>query len=465
MAGRRLTNPAGSSNDLRGDVLRVLGVLKVATADQIQRIASPHLTYRHTTKPTASERKTARTASHAGALSDLRKHGLAENGGTTRAGESLRNLTTKGLEAASYELGRPLTEMGSTARGAGSSGATHPMAVNETVIALLRPKPDLRLLTAEPAEAKAAAQAAVDAPAGVGTIASYATEVPLPATGTWGAPGKGGAQADIVLTAPQDGIPLLFIEVDNCHETAEEIAAKLLKYARFFKRQMKDTDGKDKPMWRTRWMARVAERGEAPHPPVLIVFNHIGARDPNRTVPRLQELTRPLWAGEPADGFSSYDRKIPIIATGLRNLCEHGPNGPLFLRFGRTHMQPLRDAIGNPRRDAVLALRAERALVQHAEYQEQLRRAAEQKRAEHEAGRPVCAGCGTKFDNDRWENTRLSPEPGHRWHPTLCEPCEAKTVAAEDQAERDRPEQEAAIAETAEKARGWRARFRPGQAP
>ncbi|MGW7193290.1 replication-relaxation family protein, partial [Streptomyces sp. NPDC054838] len=149
----------------------MLGVLKVATADQIQRIASPHLTYRHTMKATASERKTARTASHAGALSDLREHGLAENGGTTRAGELLRNLTTKGLEAASYELGRPLTEMGSTARGASSSGATHPMAVNETVIALLRPKPHLRLLTREPVEAKAAAQAAVDAPAGLGTIA------------------------------------------------------------------------------------------------------------------------------------------------------------------------------------------------------------------------------------------------------------------------------------------------------
>ncbi|MGW2987537.1 replication-relaxation family protein [Streptomyces goshikiensis] len=280
MAGRRLTNPAGSSNDLRGDVLRVLRVLTVATTDQIQRIAAPHLTYRHTTKPTASERKTARTASHAGALTDLRKHGLAENGGTTRAGETLRNLTTKGLEAASYELGRPMSEMGSTARGAGSSGATHPMSVNETVIALLRPKPDLRLLTREPADAKAAAQAAVDAPAGVGTIASYATEVPLPATGSWGAPGKGGAQADIVLTAPQDQVPLLFIEVDNCHETAEEIAAKLLKYSRFF----------------------------------------------NRTVPRLQELTHLLWAGELADGLDGEDHGVrhpPIIsdpATPLRGL-------------------------------------------------------------------------------------------------------------------------------------------------
>ncbi|MCX5078607.1 hypothetical protein OHA84_37120 [Streptomyces sp. NBC_00513] len=74
---------------------------------------------------------------------------------------------------------------------------------------------------------QAAAQAAVDSPDGIGTIASYWTEVPLPATGTWNAPGKGGAQADLVLTAPQDQVPPLFIEVDNCHETAEELAAKL----------------------------------------------------------------------------------------------------------------------------------------------------------------------------------------------------------------------------------------------
>ncbi|MEV8465093.1 MULTISPECIES: hypothetical protein [Streptomyces] len=39
MAGKREENPAGSSNNLRGDVLRVLGVLKVATVEQIQQIA------------------------------------------------------------------------------------------------------------------------------------------------------------------------------------------------------------------------------------------------------------------------------------------------------------------------------------------------------------------------------------------------------------------------------------------
>ncbi|WP_257895446.1 replication-relaxation family protein [Streptomyces anulatus] len=194
----------------------------------------------------------------------MRKHGLSDNGGSTETGDTLRNLTIKGLEAASFELRRPETEMGSTARGAGSSGASHSMAVNETVIAMLRPKPNMAKLADDPARVRATARTAVDTPPGIGTIASYGTEVPLPATGTWNAPGKGGAQADRVLTAPQDGVPLLFIEVDNCHETAEELAAKLEKYARFFRRRVKDTDGKERPMWRTRWTAPADRRDVYP---------------------------------------------------------------------------------------------------------------------------------------------------------------------------------------------------------
>ncbi|MEU5431566.1 replication-relaxation family protein [Streptomyces olivoreticuli] len=428
MAGKRKTNPAGSSNDLRGDALRVLGVLKVATADQIQRIARPHLSYRHTDKATPSEQKTARTAAHAGALADLRKHGLAENGGRTKQGEVLRNLTLKGLEAASHELRRPMSEMGSTARGAGSSGASHPMAVNETVIAMLRPKPDVVLLADEPAEAVAAARAVVDAPGGISTLASYATEVPLPATGTWNAPGKGGAQADIVLTAPQDGVPLLFIEVDNCHETAEEIAAKLEKYARFYQRRMKDIDGKERPMWRTRWTAPDGRYGDMAHPPVLLVFNHIGARDPNRTVPRLADLTRHLWAGEREDGYHLYDGKIPIVATGLRNLREHGPAGAVFRRFGRPGNQTLLEAIGNPRRDAADARAREEARARQDEYQAQVRRAAQdqaaKKAAEREARRPVCADCGAKFTDERWEAAQATNRGTPKdTHPHLCDHC------------------------------------------
>ncbi|MEU5137926.1 replication-relaxation family protein [Streptomyces californicus] len=436
MAGTRKTNPAGSTNSYRADVLHVLGTLKVATADQIQRISAPHLTFRHADKPTPSKRKQARTASHTGALSDMRGHGLSENGGSTETGDTLRSLTSKGLEAASWELRRPATEMGSTARGAGSSGASHPMAVNETVIALLRPKPDLGKLADDPPHIQAAAQAAVDTPPGVGTIGSYWTEVPLPATGTWKAPGKGGAQADLVLTAPQDQVPLLFIEVDNCHETAEELAAKLEKYARFFRRRVKDTDEKERPMWSTRWAVPEHEYGEMPHPPVLLVFNRIGERNPNRTIPRLQELTRHLWKGQWApEGYHSYDGKIPIVAVGLRSLSVHGPQGPVFLRFGRDRQQPLLGAIGNPRLETVLAREREkaRARLREVAREQAAKKAVEESReaAQREARRPSCTGCGSRFSDERWAAAEETD-----WgrpvdtHPHLCDDCKAVTVAS-----------------------------------
>ncbi|MFF0450022.1 hypothetical protein ACFYT4_27100 [Streptomyces sp. NPDC004609] len=196
MAGKRKENEAGSSNDLRADVLRVLGALKVATTDQIQRLASPHLTYRHTTKATPAKRKEVRTASHRAAANDLRRHGLAVDGGRTRGGEETRLLTKDGMAAAGLDLDREPEEMGGMPKSAGRSGASHAMTVNETVIALIRPKPDLDLVAGEPAEALAAARAAGDAPDGIGTLASYATEVALPVKGTWKNPAIGSARAD-----------------------------------------------------------------------------------------------------------------------------------------------------------------------------------------------------------------------------------------------------------------------------
>ncbi|MFE5027720.1 hypothetical protein ACFRAO_31425 [Streptomyces sp. NPDC056656] len=103
MAGRRVTNAAGSSNALRGDVLRVLGVLKVATADQIQRLSSPHLSFRHTLKKTPAQRKEARTAAHRAAANDLRRHGLSVDGGRTRVSARIR--TVKASAASGTVLG------------------------------------------------------------------------------------------------------------------------------------------------------------------------------------------------------------------------------------------------------------------------------------------------------------------------------------------------------------------------
>lgn len=82
-----------------------------------------------------------------------------------------------------------------------------------------------------PLPAGIAAQAAVDATKGIGTLSSYATEVALPVKGTWKNPVIGSARADIVVTAPDEGVPLLFIEVDNCTEEVALTTAKFDKYS------------------------------------------------------------------------------------------------------------------------------------------------------------------------------------------------------------------------------------------
>lgn len=452
---KRKANEAGSSTGHRADVLRVLGVLKSATADQIQRLSSPHLTYRHTLKETAAERKEARTASHRGALNDLRRHGLSVDGGRTRGGEEVRLLTKDGLAAAGLELDRGPEEMGGLPKSAGRSGASHAMTVNETVIAMIRPKPDLALVAGEPAEAIAAAQAWVDAADGIGTITSYATEVALPATGTWRNPGVGCARADVVLTAPEVGLPLLFIEADNCTEEAPVIAAKFDKYMRHFHRKVKDTDGQDKPMWRTRWSAPDPQWGDATHPPVLLVFHQVGKRTALQQMKNVAELTREHWQGQWAEGgFRIYNQKMPIVATTLELLREHGPAGPAFWRFGREDRQSLWEAIGNPRRDAALVRRAE----------ERWRRQA-QEAAEREAQRPVCTACGQKFTDDRWKASTTVDWGRRDSHPHLCDDCKARAVEAERQVEqaareRERQEQEPQEEEQASKAGGWLGRWR-----
>ncbi|MFJ4972705.1 replication-relaxation family protein [Streptomyces sp. NPDC088755] len=461
MAGKRKTNEAGSTNDLRADVLSVLGVLKVATADQIQRLASPHLSYRHTLKKTPAMRKEARTASHRGAANDLRRHGLLVDGGRTRGNEEVRILTAAGLAAAGLDLDREPEEIGGMPKSAGRSGASHPMTVNETVIALIRPKPDLDLLVGQPAEAVAAAQAAVDAPDGIGTLTSYATEVALPVKGTWKNPAIGSARADVVVTAPGDGVPLLFIEVDNCTEEAVLIAAKFDKYMRFFRRQEKDTDGKEKPMWRTRWTAPAWEQYERVHPPVLLVFHQAGKRSATAQMERVADLTRHHWQGRWYEerGYHSYDGCIPIVATTLERLREHGPAGPAFWRYGRDHLEPLRHAIGNHRRDTYLARRRQAA-------REEERRREEERAAEREATRPVCADCGAKFTDDRWRAVGYTHRPESHKH--LCEDCQSRAVAAEQQAkadererqEQDRLRQQAEEEAPAQKAGRWRPRFR-----
>ncbi|MGA4950928.1 replication-relaxation family protein [Streptomyces lydicamycinicus] len=133
--GQRGRRPYGSTAKTRQMVLAALGVVKVATAEQIRQLMCPG---------TAS----AQTVRN-GCL-DLGRDGLVESlgsaGRTNPNGnlvtEKLWNLTGPGLEAAAAVLDRPVREMGGTARGAARAGAKHALKVTDTISAFLQTPPE-----------------------------------------------------------------------------------------------------------------------------------------------------------------------------------------------------------------------------------------------------------------------------------------------------------------------------------
>ncbi|MDT0616099.1 hypothetical protein RM812_39000, partial [Streptomyces sp. DSM 40712] len=177
----------------------------------------------------------------------------------------------------------------------------------------------------------------------------------------------------------------------------------------------KDVDGKERPMWRTRWWVPDGRHSDQPHPPLLLVFNRIGPRNPDTVIAQLAELTQRHWKGTwYEDCFHMYDGKLPIVVTSMKHLKEHGPAGAVFRRFGRPHHQTLLEAIGNPRREAHDARKQTEYTARHREHQEQLRRIAAQHKAGREANRPVCADCGTRFTDERWKPRSAVRPQGHQ---------------------------------------------------
>ncbi|MEU5545096.1 replication-relaxation family protein [Streptomyces sioyaensis] len=339
MSGKKRLYPYGSTASLRQDVLCVLGVLKVATADQIRRL----------TRPEAKNNK-----SHRNAALDLQRHGLTLSEGNASNGHKLWGLTPSGLESAASHLGRSMEEMGGIARGAARHGATHAMAVNETVLALMRPGRHAQyihlgavgdLAIWKPSSAQPAAT-------GIGSLSSWATEVGLPVSGSWSKPGAGSPRADAVLQALEVGLPLLLVEVDCGTETTAVIAAKFDKYRRFFRRKVQDTDGRDIPLWQTRWGTTGQEEYQG-HPPVALVFMGVGPRGLRQRMEAVCRLSRGYWSGSMHRtncGALHYDYRdaIPILATTLERLQTYGPLGPAWWRYGHTEWEPIHRALGNP---------------------------------------------------------------------------------------------------------------------
>jgi hypothetical protein len=106
--------------------LAALGVVKVATPDQIRRLMCPG------TKDAATVR---------GGLKDLEAEKLVISPGSAvrvnedgvRITEKLWTLTPAGLDAAAVVLDRPAREMGGTAKAAAASGAKHARAVTDVL--------------------------------------------------------------------------------------------------------------------------------------------------------------------------------------------------------------------------------------------------------------------------------------------------------------------------------------------
>ncbi|GAA0950165.1 hypothetical protein GCM10009575_073070 [Streptomyces rhizosphaericus] len=218
-------------------------------------------------------------------------------------------------------------------------------------------------------------------PAGLGHLAGWETEVGLSVVGTFTAPGRGSLRADVVLQAPEDGVPVLFVEVDHHTEPAATVAAKIHRYRRFFQRKVKGHQGRDGELWSTVWEGS----GRGGYPPLALVFTKdVGPEARLNRMKKVAELSRDCWRGrwqcpaaqwsldeaEKRDGWYEYAGTVPVIATHLDQLWTKGPHGPVWWRFGRTTRQSLNDALTNTGTHAEYSARREaRRAAEEARYQ------------------------------------------------------------------------------------------------
>ncbi|MFE2540893.1 replication-relaxation family protein [Actinacidiphila glaucinigra] len=393
----------GSTARTRSLVLLALGVVKVATAAQLRQLVLPGTV----------DVQTVRNA-----CKDLRDAGLVESVGKVTGasasgrsvGEQLWNLTAAGLAAAGTELDRPPSEMGGTAREAARAGAAHAVKVTDTIDAFFQAP----LLPTRPVARRGARPTRKSMnplparPPGLGTLHSWHTEVALPVTGTFTTPGRGSLRADAVLTAPEEDLPVLFVEVDNGTEPPARVADKIARYRRFFQRTVKDQCGQQVLLWSTLWQAP----GRGGFPPVAFVFTkQVGPKALQARIQEVARLSGEHWQGMwchgryientgESDGYRDYEGVVPVVATTLDRLREHGPHGAIWWRFGHSSSQVLTDALDNPDdRRAYNRREEQRLAAQRAAWAEDARRE-EDEYQRWQASLWPCPTCGDDVDPD-----------------------------------------------------------------
>ncbi|WP_329492641.1 replication-relaxation family protein [Kitasatospora herbaricolor] len=390
--------PHRSTAPLRSKVLAVLGVLKVASTNQVWKLAVPH----HKRPGKAYE-----------APRDLVENKLVEQRGTTTArpgalprppgakragdGETIWGLTDLGLAAAATVL-PDHWHRGSRAREAGrATGSPHAMDVNETILAFTN--------------------GGLAATSPIGTIGNWHTHL------SHELPGGRRQIADAVLQAPDHDVPLLLVEVDRHHETPTELAAKFAGYWEFFHLAYKqrprpgdsvdwrDDDRELLPVWRRQYPH--ASAGSLP--PVALVLTGAGELGTDNLATKVRDLTEQYWQPDRYDPFDFTD-SIPIVMTRLDELQTDGPQGRIWWRYGNDELQSLTDALAG--REYTERTRA------RLQAQDDAAQAAKDRQADEKAEASHCPTCRRRPDEyeDHWDASDGT---------TDCSPCRDTKTAAE----------------------------------
>ncbi|MFD9538280.1 replication-relaxation family protein [Streptomyces sp. NPDC060010] len=290
----------------------------------------------------------------------------------------------------------------------------------------------------------------MERPPGLGPLAAWSTEVPLPVTGSFAAPGRGSVRADMVFTAPHTALPLLFVEVDNGTESPPILAEKIARYRRFLARSVpqngRATVGGDVELWRTVWTTGTPKYREA-QPPLAIVFTQKMSLAAMETrIREVERLSAQEWEGRwhtagtysdgTRDGYRDYTGVVPVIVTVLDLLEEHGPHRPIWRRYGRQGHETLTDALANPDDYHAYSVREDqrRAVDEVERRREEREHLEERRRRDTAAWR--CRECGRKvYPDDDAQGTKAAGGP--------CDICRHRADRDAEQA-RERREGQAA---------------------
>lgn len=250
-------------------------------------------------------------------------------------------------------------------------------------------------------------------------------------------------RADLVVRAPEAGVPVLLLEIDRRTEDAHDLVAKLRRYWEWGRLLPKDADRHTVDLVRSRpdaidhvdhekrlWRRVYPPPGREGLVPVAFVFADTTEAKVANTVAVLEEAGRRYWAPRRYRTLhrgitaKDYGQAVPVVVTTLEQLQEHGADAAVWRRLGRKGEQTLTAALDNPDGDALF-----RDQEARADAEEKQRRA-----AEREVQRPVCKRCRQKFTDQRWEETTAHQTAWNAEDVSVCGTCHADDVAREEAA-------------------------------